>query len=492
MSDKNPKFYITTSIAYTNAPPHIGFALESIQADVLARYHRTLKEDVWFLTGTDEHGTKIVKVAESEKKDTLSFVNELSQKFQDLKKYLNLSNDDFVRTTDKKRHWPVVSEVWQKLNKKGDIYKEDYKGYYCSGCEAYITQKSKGLVPAECLVHPNLKPILIKEKNYFFKLSKYGDKIKNLFEKNKIEIIPETKKNEILEILNQEWTESSDDSSKKKGLRDISFSRAKKNLKWGIAVPGDNSQTIYVWADALVNYLSALDYPNGEKFKKYWPANVHCIGKDILKFHALIWPAMLLSLELPLPKKIFVHGFINVDGQKMSKSLGNVVDPFLLVDKYGTDAVRYYLLREISSSEDGDFSYGKFEQRYNGDLAGGIGNLLSRTIALSTKLNVSQTKSSSKINKAVNTANKEYQKYLNGFKFNEALKSIWELIGFCDKYIDKEKPWEAKKNDSQVVSDLFFALQNIADLLYPFLPETSEKIKQLLKEKKREALFPRI
>jgi len=481
MFNRNKKFYITTSIPYTNAPPHIGFALEIIQADVLARYHRSLGEDVFFLTGTDEHGLKTKKAAESVAMSLEEFSKQTAGRFQELKSVLNLSTDDFIRTTDQFRHVPAVIKLWEALVKNGDLYKKKYKGFYCEGCEAFKTQKE--LVDGKCIIHQN--PVEeIEEENYFFKLSKYLPKIKQIIEKNKIRIIPESKKNEILGMISQ-------------GIDDVSFSRAKEKYE-GIPVPEDNEQIIYVWADALPNYISALGYPTTQdptlkgKFKKYWPADIHCIGKDIIKFHALYWPAMLLSLGLELPKNIFVHGFINVDGQKMSKSLGNVIDPFLLVKKYGTDALRYYLLREISPIEDGDFTYEKFEQRYNGDLAGGIGNLVARTIALAIKLNISQIKATFKINKAVNTAKKDCKKYLEDFKFNESLKSIWELIGFCDKYINDEKPWEAKENANQVVSDSLFALQNIVDLLYPFLPETSERIKQLIKQKKQEALFPRI
>ena len=330
------KFYITTSIAYTNALPHIGFALELVQADVLARYHRLLGEDVFFLTGTDEHGFKIAEAAEKEGKKPEVFVKEISDKFRELNSILDISNDDFIRTTDEKRHWPVVREVWKKLEEKGDIYLKDYEGWYCKGCEAFITERKedKGF----CLTHRNIKPELVHEKNWFFKLSKYQDKIRERIESDELKIIPETRKNEVLGILNQEWTEFVEGKQiRKKGLEDISFSRLREKLKWGIPVPGDEeNQTIYVWADALTNYISALNYPESKEFKKYWPADVQCIGKDILKFHSLIWPAMLLSLDFDCQKNIFVHGFITSDGQKMSKSLGNVVDPFELVKKYGS------------------------------------------------------------------------------------------------------------------------------------------------------------
>src|SRR3989344_1682724 len=449
------KFYITTSIPYTNAPPHIGFAFEAIQTDVIARYQRSLGSDVFFLTGTDEHGLKTKKAAELAGKTVDQFSNEMSQKFQDLKKILNLSNDGFIRTTDEKRHWPAVKKLWEKIQEKGDFFKKKYKGFYCSGCEAFKTQKE--LVDGKCTIH-GVEAEVIEEENYFFKLSKYLPEVKKIIKKGKIKIIPESKKNEVLGMIEN-------------GLDDVSFSRDKEKY-WGFSVPTDENQIIYVWGDALPNYISAIGYADDEKkFKKYWPADVHCIGKDIIKFHAIYWPAMLLSADLELPKNIFVHGFITVGGQKMSKSLGNVIDPFELVEKYGTDPVRYYLLSEIVPTEDGDFSYDKFEQKYNSDLAGGIGNLLSRTIALAKKPEFKEKKSGTDIKKAVLKTEKDCSGYLEEFKFNEALKSIWGLISFCDKYINKEKPWEGKSNLSQVVSDVLFVLDSISGLLSPFLPE---------------------
>ena len=472
------KYYITTSIAYTNASPHIGFALEVIQADVLARYNRSLNKDVFFLTGTDEHGAKIVKAAEKAGKKPKEFVDEIAGKFEELKQLLNLSNDDFIRTSDQKRHWPAVQKIWLELKENDDIYKKKYKGLYCVGCEAFITKKD--LKDGKCAIHKK-EPEAVEEENYFFRLSKYSDKIKELIGKEEIKIVPETRKNELLGFIKQ-------------GLEDISFSRPSKDLKWGIPVPDDPSQTIYVWNDALANYVSALDYQNnGDRFKKYWPADVHCIGKDILKFHGLFWTAMLLSLGLSLPKTIFVHGFISVDNQKMSKSLGNVIDPFELVEKYSTDAVRYYLLREIPSTEDGDFTYQKFEARYNADLAGGIGNLLARVRSMAEKTGFEQSQF---IKKEIEKTWNKYKKALDEFKFNKALESIWELISYCDKYIEDKKPWQG--NSDKVLGDLLYALDNIAVLLKPFLPETSEKIlkeierKDKFKNKKGKVLFPRV
>ena len=461
------KFYITTSIAYTNAPPHIGFALETIQADVLARYRRVSGDGVFFLTGTDEHGAKIAKAAEKFGKNPQEFTNEISAKFQELTKGLNLSNDDFIRTTDQSRHWPTVKDIWLKLKENNDIYKKNYKGLYCLGCEAFITQKD--LIDGKCKIHLK-EPEAIDEENYFFRLSKYSNKIEELIKKDEVKIIPQEKKNEMLNFVRQ-------------GLEDISFSRPSKDLKWGIPVPDDDSQTIYVWADALVNYLLP---------KKYWPADIHCLGKDILRFHATIWLGMLLSSKLPLPKSIFVHGFITSNGQKMSKSLGNVVDPFELIRKYGADAVRYFLLREIPPTEDGDYTRQKFEARYNSDLASGLGNLVARVITLGAKFKVQNSKIKITIqnSKIIDKTRKEYKKALEEFKFNEALIAIWELISFCDKIINEEKPWEGGKE--KIIDDLQITIIEIAKLLKPFLPETSEKILEQLKLRKSQPLFPRL
>ncbi len=499
------KFYITTSIVYTNAPPHIGFALELIQADVIARYRQLLGEDVFFLTGTDEHGSKIAKKAKELGKNPKDFVDEISDRFKKLTRVLNISNNDFIRTTDEKKHWPAVKKVWLKLKENGDIYKKKYKGLYCLGCEAFL--QDKDLVDGKCPNHQK-EPEVVEEENYFFKLSKYSKEIEKIIEKDKIKIIPETRKNEILSFIKQ-------------GVEDISCSRLREKLQWGIPVPDDNTQTIYVWFDALINYISALGYAErSDKFKKLWPTDVHCIGKDILRFHSLLWPAMLLSLDLKLPKIILVHGYLTSGGQKMSKSLGNVIDPFELVEKYssadspqaGTDAVRYYLLREIPSTGDGDFTYQKFEGRYNSDLASGIGNLLARVrVMAESQLKIQNSKlktttQNSKVKNKIQETQKNYKKSLEEFKFNEALKSIWDLISFSDKYIEKEKPWDNKNQKSKiknqkVLEDLLFVLDNIAELLKPFLPETSERIiKEIERDKKTgkfinkrgKLLFPRI
>lgn len=492
MPEKNKKFYLTTSIPYTNAAPHLGFALEAIQTDVLARYHRILNDDTFFLTGTDEHGIKTLRAAREVNKEAKEFADEISEKFKLLAKALNISNNDFIRTTDEKIHRPAVEKVWEKLKESGDIYKKKYKGFYCAGCEAFITEKD--LIDGKCPIHQK-ELELVEEENYFFRLSKYTKKIEGLIKKDKLKIIPGTRKNETLAML-------------KGGIEDISFSR-RKDRYWGFPVPGDLSQIIYVWPDALTSYISAIGYPNGGKYKKYWPADVHCIGKDIMKFHTVFWPAMLLSLRIDLPKVIFVHGFITANGQKMSKSLGNVINPFDLVDKYGVDAVRYYLLREISPTEDGDFSYEKFNERYNSDLVSGIGNLVSRVITMAETISdegkiILELKNCRKVLTEIEKTEKSCKKYLEDFKFNESLKEIWDLVSFCDKFCDVEKPWEKKKNAVPAIHCLLYTLVNLARLLNPFLPQTSEKIlSQLnplpsdgkpkkLQIKKETALFPRI
>ena len=466
------KFYITTSIAYANAAPHIGFAMEVCQADVLARYHRMKGDDVFFLSGTDENGGKIKKTAEKNKIEPQEFVDEVSAKFQLLLDTLNISNNDFIRTTDQKRHWPATQKIWQQLVDAGDIYKDSYEGYYCVGCEAYLTEKD--LVDGKCPNHQKV-PEKIKEENYFFKLSKYSKTIQKKIESDELEILPESRKNEILNVI-------------KSGLKDISFSRSKKVLDWGVPVPADDSQTMYVWCDALTNYISALGYGNDSplergggcvNFQKYWPADIHVIGKDISRFHTAIWPAMLLSVGLPLPKKILVHGFITSGGQKMSKSVGNIIDPFEVIDKYSVDALRYYLLKEIPSGSDGDFSYTRFEELYQADLANGIGNLTARIIALATKNQINPLLKKVEVCVELKTKNTwtDYEKLLNNFKLNEALETVRKFMSACDEYIEQNKPWQLeKKEKAKVVYNLLESLRHIAWMTYPFLPETSSKI----------------
>lgn len=461
--------YITTAIAYVNGAPHIGFALESIQADAIARFWRQQGKQVFFLTGTDEHGAKVAKTAEELGKSPQELADENSAKFKQLKEKLNLSWDDFIRTTDRKNHWPNVEKIWKKLAANGDIYKKKYRGLYCVGHEAFVTEKD--LENGLCRDH-KAKPTVIEEENYFFRLSKYADQVKNAIKNGEIKIYPQSRANEILSFINE-------------GIEDISFSRPRKDLQWGIPVPGDSQQTIYVWADALTNYL----YPEWSLNKKTWPADLHVIGKDILRFHALYWPAMLIATGLAVPRAIFAHGFITVEGQKMSKTLGNVVDPVGLADNYGTDALRYYLLREIPPFQDGDFSTTKFKARYNSDLANDLGNLAARVGKMAQNykvgLDVQQAKNPQVV-EFINLAQKAVDQKMEEYKLNEALAAIWELVRFGNGYLNNRKPWQT--GDKLVIQDAAVILQTLGRLLQPFLPDTAEKIKSY----QINNLFPRL
>ncbi|MGD0977327.1 MAG: methionine--tRNA ligase [Minisyncoccia bacterium] len=489
------KYYITTSIAYTNAPPHCGFALELIQADVLARYNRLLGKEVFFLTGTDEHGKKNLEAAQKAGKSPQEFVDLISAEFKRLAKVYNISIDNFIRTSDQKKHWPSVFKVWNKLFENGDLYRKKYKGLYCVGHEAFI--KKSELVDGLCPLHLT-KPDEIEEENWFFRLTKYKKELKRKLENDDIHIVPEYKLNELLPILDE--------------LEDISFSRPKKDISWGIPVPNDDSSYLYIWPEALTNYISAIGYADEtDQFKKFWPADVHLIGKDILRFHAIYWPAMLLSLGLPLPKNIFVHGFITSEGQKMSKTIGNIVDPFKIAEKYGIDPVRYYLLREIPSDEDGNFSVEKLEARYNGDLANNLGNLVSRLAKLiETKLDGELILESrlleNDVVEKIKQVTDDYHRAINNFKLHEAVTRVWELLTFANGYIDEHKPWIKDIEPDHLLKTLTNSLELLISanrLLEPFLPETSEKILKIFGRtkdskdskfivEKTEPLFPRL
>ena len=495
---ENKKFYITTTLPYVNAEPHIGFALEIIQADVIARYQKNLGKDVFFNTGTDEHGLKIYLSAKKEGLEAKKYCDGFAEKNKDLKKALNLSYNNFVRTTEE-NHIKSAQAFWLKCFDAGDIYKKNYKVKYCVGCELEKTDSE--LQDGKCPIHPNRDIEIIEEENYFFKYSKYQKPILDFYEKNPNFVIPEGKYNEIKEFT-------------KRGLEDFSISRLKEKMPWGVAVPNDDKHVMYVWFDALENYISVLGWPASAKasagkpeyrFDDFWPG-MQVAGKDNLRQQSSMWQAMLLSAGLSCSKQIFIHGFITVNGQKISKSLGNVINPIELVNKYGTDAVRYYLLREIPSAEDGDFTIEKFEARYNSDLAGGIGNLVARTVTMASKIQVTNYKlqtnpksqiTNSKLVDEITRVKITWKKSLNDFKFNESLIAIWELISWCDKYINETTPWSAKSDEEinkakEVLSDLLSVINEVAELLNPFLPQTSEKIKEILQSGKGEILFPRL
>ncbi|KKU52836.1 MAG: Methionine-tRNA ligase [Parcubacteria group bacterium GW2011_GWA2_47_10] len=484
------KFYITTAIDYANAKPHIGHALEKIQADVFARYYRIKREEVFFLTGSDEHGVKIVRAAEAAGKDQKAFVDGNTEAFKNLKNILNLSWDRFIRTSDVNQHWPGAQKLWTKIFEAGDLYKKKYRGLYCIGHEAFVTEKD--LEGGICRDHKKA-PEAVEEENWFFRLSKYSKEIELKIKNDELRIIPNSRKNEILALCEQ-------------GLDDVSFSRPRKDLSWGIPVPNDPEHTMYVWCDALANYITAVGYENETpEFKKWWPADMHVIGKDILRFHAAIWPGMLLSAGLPLPKSVFVHGFITVEREKMSKTVGNIIGAEELIQKYGTDPVRYYLLREIPSYEDGDFSYKKFEERYNGDLANGIGNLVSRVATIGQKLGNIPFNFAEDIVPGTKEKNSSvfalYDEKVAAGRLNEALGVVWELVGFADRYINEQKPWAIKDEAilKTVIINASWCIGSIGNLLAPFLPETSERIlsqikfsKDALEIKKEGTLFPRL
>ncbi len=479
------KFYITTAIPYVNAAPHLGFALEIIQADVVARYHRLLGENVFFLAGTDENALKNVQAAEKEGISPKQLVDKYSARFKALKQALNLSFDDFIRTTEK-RHFKGSQKFWKACQK--DIYKKIYKGWYCVGCEEFKTKKD--LINGTCPEHPNKNLELIEEENYFFRLSKYQKQLEKLIKKDKLKIVPLERKNEILQFI-------------KTGLKDFSISRSFERAKgWGIPVPNDEQQIIYVWFDALINYVTALGYASNSKlFKKFWLENnniLHCIGKGIIRFHAVYWPAMLMSAGLPLPKEELIHGYVTINGQKISKSLGNVIDPFELVKKYGTDAVRYYLLKEIPSTKDGDFTIAHFEEVYNADLANGLGNLVQRVAVLAEKAGLKGFKKQKDIIDQIDIAN-----FMDNFDFHQVLIYIWGYMSGLDRYINKERPWEKSGNDAiKILSKIIVAdegcrgILNIASLISPFLPETAQRIEEIFTAQRIEApkkpLFPRL
>tara|TARA_Y100000034_G_scaffold136314_1_gene212141 strand:- start:4082 stop:5539 length:1458 start_codon:yes stop_codon:yes gene_type:complete len=448
------KFYITTTIPYANAPPHIGFALEIIQADVIARWKNLNGFDTFFLTGTDEHGSKNYKMAKEAGLSPQEFVDKNASSFKELTKALNIKNNNFIRTTDKKNHWPGVLKIWELLDKKGDIYKKKYKGNYCSGCERFITEKE--LEDGKCPNHPNINIEIIEEENYFFKLSKYSDKITELIKKDKLKIYPKKWKNDFLSLIED-------------GLTDVSFSRDKKQLPWGIPVPNDKDQVMYVWPDALTNYLTGIGFPD-KKYEKYWPADIHVVGKDMLRFHTGIWPGMLLSAGLPLPKEVIVHGFLTIDGLKMSKSLGNVTSPLKLREKYESDTIRYFLTRVIPFGDDGDFSEQALIDRHNNELADKLGNLVSRVSALAEKYNLTKTKTSLPSGPLF----KKVSKLIDNYELDKALNETFGFIDKANEYIQDKKPWET--HDSKVLYELANAIKDIAILLSPFIPETSEKI----------------
>lgn len=470
------KFYITTTLPYINSKPHIGFAMEIVHADVLARFQRELGNEVFFNTGTDEHGAKILEKANEEKIQPQEYADKMVKEFQGLKELLNLSFDSFIRTTDE-NHMKAAQKFWNICDEKGFIYKKKYKVKYCVGCEMEKTDSE--LENDRCPLHPDKELEIIEEENYFFKYSQFQEKLLKFYEKNPNFVKPGRRFNEIKSFV-------------KMGLNDFSISRVKEKMPWGVPVPGDETQVMYVWFDALVNYISVVGWPNDpRKFEKWWPG-VQIAGKDNLRPQAGMWQAMLMAAGLPNSKQVFISGFINVDGKKMSKSLGNVITPKEMVEKFGVDATRYLLLTSGAFGEDWSVSWEKFTEKYNADLANGLGNLVSRIIKLSESYD---TKILKKLK--FNKVDPDRIERLNRMRIDQDLNMLWRgPISESDKLIENTKPWELEKNNqeafNEVMDKLITNLFSIYNTLKPFMPETSEKIKKALETKKTEILFPRI
>lgn len=479
------KLYITTAIPYANAKPHIGNALDYLLADIWTRYQRQNGKEVRFQVGTDEHGNKIAAKAKEAGQEPQVFVDGMVPHFKSMMEKVGADYTDFVRTTDG-HHIGAVQYIWKQLEPY--IYKGTYEGWYCNGCENFVTDKeataNNGICPDHQTPYQRLS-----EENYYLKMSEFSGKIREQIESGRMRILPRYRRDEFLNLIHDT-------------MPDVSISRPRKSLSWGVSVPGDDSQVMYVWIDALSNYLTVLGYPDVQGWEEYWPANVQVVGKDIMRFHAGTWPAMLLGLGLSLPKTLLVHGHVNVAGAKMSKSVGNVVDPTQLIDEYGQDAFRYYFSRHIPTQDDGDFTWDKFENAYNNELGNDLGNLVQRVAGMLTRYQ------SGVIGDAPQAEHDmgPYHSYMESLEFNKAIDEVWNMIRGLNQYIDRVKPWEvAKKRDTdteatehleEILAHCAGVLLQVADMLVPFLPTTAESIKKTFAEgyvpSALDPLFPKL
>jgi methionyl-tRNA synthetase len=478
-------YYITTAIPYVNAKPHIGNAMDYIIADSLARYQKQAGREVFFQVGTDEHGNKIAAKAAEAGLEPQAYTDQMVGNFTELMKAVNAEYDAFIRTTDPK-HEKAVQYIWQKLQPY--IYKGTYEGWYCVGCEAFVTDQQATANNGVCPDH-NQPYQRLSEENYYFKLSAFTEQIKEAIESKKFVIEPQFRQNEIMKLLES-------------GLEDVSISRPKKNLSWGVPVPGDPDHVMYVWIDALSNYITVLGYPEDERWQQFWPADVQVIGKDIIRFHAAIWPAMLIGLGLPLPKRLMVHGFVNVGGAKMSKTVGNVVDPVEIINTYGVDAFRYYFLRRIPTLEDGDFTWEKFENAYNSDLGNDLGNLVQRVASMINRYQQGVIGDTAR----PEHDSQPYHDAIGNLRLDKALDHVFDAVSSLNVYLERVKPWEIAKHlqddadaESHLSEVLLYAagrLEQIAEQLEPFMPATGATIKKIFADgvisQYQGVLFPKI
>ena len=478
------KKYITTPIYYVNDKPHLGHAYTTIVADVLSRYYKNKlgKDNAYFLTGTDEHGAKIAEAADKAGISPQEFTDNISEEYKKAWENLGISYNQFIRTTSDK-HKDIVIKILNTLKEKDIIYKDNYEGLYCIGCEKFLTDND--LEDGKCPDH-NKEPELLKEENWFFKLDEFLPKIKKVIESGELKIYPEGRKKEVLGLID------------KQDLPNFSISRSKKSVPWGIDLPWDKDQKVYVWIDALSNYITSLEYPDGEEFKKFWPADIQLLAVDILKFHAIFWPAILMALDIPLPKALYIHGFFTVNGKKMSKTLGNVISPNELVDKYGAEASKYLILSQFSFGNESDIKVNEFDAKYNADLVNGLGNLVNRiTNMIENYLDGDIGLDKIPELALVNNVNNNIEE----LKFRDALLDIWKEIQKSNILIDQKKPWVLAREDKldevkDILQELTISIYNIALCLKPFMPEMSKKILDIITaksiKKPKKPLFERL